>query len=78
MAFACQFILYRLPRLPFGVAPAGVVFQRKIDKIFKGLPNISGMENDILIIVDDADGRDHNINLRQVMQMCHQENLILN
>ena len=32
----------------------------KIDVVFKGLPNIFGIVNDILIVGYDADGRDHN------------------
>ena len=38
-------------RLPFTVAPAGDVFQHKIDKILKELPNVFGTANDILIMV---------------------------
>ena len=37
--FECQFSKYRFSRLPFGVTPAGDMFQREIDEIFKGVPN---------------------------------------
>ena len=54
------------------------MFQKKIIKIFKGLPNVFGIADDILIVGSNADGRDHDRILRQVMQVCHQENLKLN
>ena len=55
--FACQFGRYMLTRLCFGVAPTGDMFQRNVDKIFKGLPNIFGMADEILIVGYDADSR---------------------
>ena len=38
--FACNVGRFRYWRLSFGAALAGDIFQRKIDKIFKELPNI--------------------------------------
>ena len=38
--FTCQFWRYRYKQLPFGAAPAGDMFQRKIDEIFKDLPHV--------------------------------------
>ena len=35
------------------------MFQRKMDEIFKGLPNVFGIADDILILGYDADSRDH-------------------
>ena len=69
--FACQFGRYKLTTLPCGVSPAGDMFQRKINKIFKGLLNIFGIADGFLIVGYDADGRDHDQTLRQVMQICH-------
>ena len=57
--FACQFGRYRYKRLLFGAAPAGDMFQRKIDKIFKELPNVFGIADDILVVGYEADGKDH-------------------
>ena len=45
--FACQFGRYRFKRLPFGLAPTGDMFQCKIDDIFKDLPNVFGIVDDI-------------------------------
>ena len=41
--FVCQFGRYRYKRLPFGAALAGNMFQRKIDEIFKDMPNVFGI-----------------------------------
>ena len=57
---ACQFGRYRFTLLQFRVVPAGNVFQQKIDEIFKGLPNVFGIANGILIVSYDAEGREHN------------------
>ena len=48
------------------------------DDIFKELPNVFGIVDDILIVDDDADGKDYNRMLKQVMQICCKENLELN
>ena len=45
--FACQFGRYRYKRLPFGGPPAGDMFQRKIDEIFKDLPKVLDIADDI-------------------------------
>ena len=48
--FACQFGKYRYKRQPFGAAPTGDMFQEKIDEIFKKLPNVFGIADDILVV----------------------------
>ena len=49
----------------------------KIDKIFKDMPNVFDIADDIIVWYD-ADGRNHNRTLRHVMQICHQEHFKLN
>ena len=56
-------------KLPFRVVPAGDIYQCKIDETFKGLPNVFGIADDVLILQYDADCRDHNT-LTQVMHIC--------
>ena len=73
--FTCQFGRYRYKRLPFGVAPTGDMFQRKIDEIFKDLPNVCGIADDILVVCFDIDGKDHDDRLQKVLQRCSQVNL---
>ena len=57
--FACQFGRCRYKRLLFGAAPAGDIFQRKIDEIFKELPNVFDIADDILVVGYDVDGKGH-------------------
>ena len=57
--FACQFGRFRYKRPPFGVATTYDVFQRKIDEIFKDLPNVFDIADDILVVGHDADSEDH-------------------
>ena len=45
--FAYQFGSYRYKYLPFGAAPAGDTFLRKIDEIFDDMPNVFGITDDI-------------------------------
>ena len=35
------------------------MYQRKIDEIFKDLPNVFGTAEDILVVGYDVDGKDH-------------------
>ena len=53
------------------------MFQGKISEFLKGLPNVFGIADDSLIVGYDAEGRDHNRTLRQVMQISYWENLEL-
>ena len=54
--FACQLGRYRFTRIPLGVVPEGDI-SVKFDKVFKGLPNVFGIVDDILILGYDSDSR---------------------
>ena len=43
------------------------MFQRKINKLLNDIPNVFGIADDILIAGFDADGRDHDVSLEQVL-----------
>ena len=51
------------------------MFQRKKTKIFKELPNIFGIADDILVVGYDADGKDDDEILWMVFQIYRQVNL---
>ena len=72
MTSACQLGRYRYKSLQFGAAPSGDMFQRKIDEIFKDLPNVFGMADDILVVGYEADGKDHDKTAWRVLQRCRQ------
>ena len=54
------------------------MFQRKIDEIFKDMPNVFGTADDILVAGYEADGRGHDETVQRVLQRCRQVNLKLN
>ena len=53
------------------------MFQHKIDEIFKDLPNVLGIADDILVVGYDSDGKDYDETLWWVLQMCRHVNLKL-
>ena len=54
------------------------MFQKKTDKLFNDIPNDFGIADDTLIAGLGANGRDHNMRLKQVLQRCRQANLKFN
>ena len=62
-----QFCRYK--QLPFGADLAGDMFQ-KIDEIFKEVPNVFGIEDNILVVGYDSNGADHDRMLCKELQIC--------
>ena len=56
----------------------GDMFQHKIDEIFKDMPNVFGIADDILVIGYDKDGADHDEAVYKVLWQCQYVNLKLN
>ena len=56
-------------RLPFRVVPVDDMFQAKINKIFKDLPNVFSVADHILVLCYNVDNRDHDKFLKHVMQI---------
>ena len=54
------------------------MFQRKREELFSDIRNVFGITDDIIIVGFDADGRDHDVGLEQVLQRCRKANLKLN
>ena len=54
------------------------MFQRKTDEMFNDIHNVFGIADYIQITGFDADSRDHDASLEQVLQKCRQANLKLN
>ena len=50
------------------------MFQKKIDEIFSGMPNVFGITDIILIADFDEQGRDHIATLDRVLKICRQAN----
>ena len=68
--YYCPFGWYRYIGLPFGVAPPGAKFQRKIDGLFHELNNVLGIANDISIASFNELGRDNDETVDKVLEIC--------
>jgi hypothetical protein len=68
--------------MPFGLSPAPEEFQRRVNDILLGLPGIKVIADDILVVgcgaTDDEAYRDHDKNLRLLMERCKEKGLRLN
>ena len=81
MTFACQFGRYRYKWLPFGATLGCNMFQRKINEIFKELPNVFRIADDIQVAGyddDDDNDRDHDNTVQWVLIKCRIVNLKIN
>ena len=76
--FACQFGRCRYKRLLFGAVSEGDIFQWKIDEIFKDLPNVFGITDDILVVGYDRNDKDDDDTLWKILQIWRQGNLKIN
>ena len=47
--FNTPFGRYRFKRLPFGVKLSQDIFQRKLDAVYRGIPNVMGIADDIVV-----------------------------
>ena len=74
--FNTPFGRYRFKRLPFGVRVSQDVFQRKLDEAFKGIPNVTGIADDI--IVSGATVEEHDKALRAMLDASRRNNVGLN
>ena len=57
--FNSPFGRYRFKRLSFGVNISQDVFQHKLDEVFKNIPNVGGIADDILIVGNTPQEHDH-------------------
>ena len=51
------------------------MLQRKIDEIFKDLPNVFSIADYVLIAGYEAEGKDHYETVQMVLQICRQISL---
>ena len=69
---------YRYTLWPFGVTSVGDMFQKEIEKLICGMPNVFRTADDTLIAGFDEQGRDHNSILHKVLRIYRQANWKLN
>ena len=56
--FNTPFGRYRFKRLPFGVKVSQDIFQRKLDEVYKDIPNVTGIADDILVVGESQEEHD--------------------
>ena len=57
--------------------PVGDMFQKKIHKLFSGMPNVFGIADNILTSSFDELGRDYDVTLDKAVRICRQVSLKL-
>ena len=61
--------LFRYTRLPFGVASAPAIFQKAMDRVLQGLPNVICYLDDILLTGRNEE--EHLGNMERVLKRLH-------
>ena len=74
--FNTPFGRYRFKRLPFGLTVSQDIFQRKLDTVFCGIKNITGMVDDIL--VTGSTEEEHDIAMTKVLERAKENNIGFN
>ena len=67
----CQFL-----RLPFGIVSAQDDFQRKMDETFEGIPGVTCLADDVIVLGTTQE--DHDANLQATLERAAIKNLKLN
>ena len=74
--FNTPFGRYKFNRLPFGVRVSQDVFQKKLDHAYEGIPNVTGIADDI--IVSGATAEEHDKALIAMLEASRKNNIGLN
>ena len=61
-------------RLSFGAGTVADMFQRKINEIYKDMPNAFCFAHAILAVSYGKGGLDHDTSKHRVLQICRREN----
>ena len=74
--FDTPFGRYRFKHLPFGVVVSQDIFQRKLDDIYKNIPNVTGIADDIIIFGSTEE--EHDQAFISVLETTRANNVSLN
>ena len=75
-AITTPFGHFEFVRMPFGLRNAAQSFQRFIDEVLRGLPNVYAYIDDVLIASSNEE--EHKQHIRQVLQRFHEHGVIIN
>ena len=80
--FNTPFGRYKWNRMPFGISPAGEIFQKRLDEAIEGLEGVRTVADDILVIGSGATMeeavRDHDKKLRHLLDRCRARYIKMN
>ena len=74
--FNTPFGRYRFKRLPFGVKLSQDIFQRKLDEVYKDIPNVMGIADDI--VVCGSTESEHDQAFYKMLEATRKHNVSLN
>ena len=74
--FNTPFGRYRFRRLPFGITLSQDIFQRKLDEVYRGIPNVMGIADDI--VVCGSTKAEHDQAFRKLLKAVCKHNVSLN
>ena len=69
---------YRYTVMPFGITVAGDVFQRKLDQYFGQIEQVIVIADDILVVGNQPNHRDHDVALTNLLETARKSNICLN
>ena len=64
--------------MPFGITVAGEIFQRKLDQYFGKIDNVIVITDDIMVVGNQQNHRDHDIALTNLLETARRSNIHLN
>ena len=76
--FNTEFGRYRYTVMPFGTKVAGDVFQCKLDECFGHIPNVIVLADDIMIVGEKPDHKDHDQALTTLLETARPCSVRLN
>ena len=76
--FNMEFGRYQYTVMPFGITVAGDTFQRKLDQYFGKIDNVIIITDDIMVVGNQQNDRDHDIALTNLLETARRSNIHLN
>ena len=73
-----EFGRYRYTIMPFSITVAGDVFQRKLNQYFGKIYNVIIIADDIMVVGNQQNHRDHDIALTNLLETARRSNIYLN
>ena len=76
--FNMEFGRYQYTIMPFGITVPGDIFQRKLDQYFGKIDNVIIIADNIMVVGNQQNHRDHDIALTNLSETAQRSNICLN